>query len=805
VKRNAIIVTACLLLSALPVIAAVTSDDPSARDMAVQTAPGTPGASTKSTAATTTPDPELAVLRARADACIARGDRGGAKVYESQIQGILYRRQPQPPVELVVTPLPDPPAGLDAPPDVVISPGPVLSLATDYESDGTMWAAAGLTDSSVRVWNSTDHGATWNYITGATISPYSVFDRIGLAVGIGDSNFIHLLLIHPNGNGDAYEVRWNHDGTGTLLFPVLVGADTLVDLTFCRDNVSPYYLYAVVREELHSVSEQNGWVVRSTAFGTNWAVTDAFYNLGTGSIQAGPGSWIYYSVAPQVPEGRGQLNLLWNKTYGSPGAWLETNPRPDTFDIDEPVMTPAYTMPESTAVAWVAYHHNGVSTSYDVLALHSTDGCQTWSAPATIAGSANMEVWPDLKHYRSVGNTYVNVSYIDYDMGANRRVLYRQWSDAANPGTWHDPTVLSDTQPFRSHQLKPSLVYSPGAPGSGAGCVFADLPSTRLLWNAPWMATSPLSPDSLYFKALSGTALMCAAKSANPAPYNRVAMSFQDGQSVPCMDPQGNYVYEVIGSTLRRFSTTTGAYTDFPLSNAGIRTCATDGNFVFVPNGTSVHKYTTTGTYVNTTTLNITCDAYSFALANDTVWASPDRYNHVFYGYASTRFQGGSISQDQIWDVGTGIYGTGNIAFDGTYYYVTWIGTNPITFKRFTAARTLYDAGLVSIDPRSVMCLWTSHVAVEELTGASPVGLSMSIAPNPLASGAATLRYLLPASGPACVTIYDVTGRLAYRRVALVGPAGAVSLELHDLAGGVYVVRLDAGTRSIAQKLVVQR
>jgi hypothetical protein len=299
---------------------------------------------------------------------------------------------------------------------------------------------------------------------------------------------------------------------------------------------------------------------------------------------------------------------------------------------------------------------------------------------------------------------------------------------------------------------------------------------------------------------------MCAAKSANPVPTNRVAMAYQDGQSVPCMDPQGNYVYEAVGSTLRRFSTATGAFTDFPLSNAGTGACATDGNYVFVPNGTSVYKYTMTGTYVNTTTLNITCDEYSFALANDTVWASPNRYSHVFYGYASTRFQGGSISQDQTWDVGTGINGTGNIAFDGTYYYVIWIGINPITFKRFTAARALYDAGQLSgIDPRSVMCLWTSHVAVEELTGAATDGLSLSIAPNPLASGAATLRYLLPAAGPACVTIYDVTGRLAYRRVALAGRAGAVSLDLRDLAGGVYVVRLNAGTRSVAQKLIVQR
>jgi len=339
----------------------------------------------------------------------------------------------------------------------------------------------------------------------------------------------------------------------------------------------------------------------------------------------------------------------------------------------------------------------------------------------------------------------------------------------------------------------------------------ADTPPTQMTQtpaddSQPVSYYPSVSPDSLYFKAYVGTALMSAAKSANPAPVNVVAMDFQQIQSVPCMDPQGSYVYEVASSNLRRFSTTDGSYTDVALSHAGVQVCATDGNHIFVPNGDSVHKYTMTGTYVNTTTLNIACDPFAFALVNDTVWASPDRDSEVFYGYAASGFGGGTITPEQTWHVGAGTNGTGNIAWDNTYYYVIWIGTSPITFKRFTADRTLYDSGEVSgIDPRSVMCTWTPQAAVAEPDGPTPVAASLAVTPNPIACGFATLRYSLPGTGPATITVFDVSGRPTYRHAVTAERDGAAKLDLRELRGGVYLVLLDAGAHTVAQKLVVRR
>lgn len=311
--------------------------------------------------------------------------------------------------------------------------------------------------------------------------------------------------------------------------------------------------------------------------------------------------------------------------------------------------------------------------------------------------------------------------------------------------------------------------------------------------------------DSLYFKSYAGTALMSAGKSADPAPVSRLPMAFQNYSSVPCMDPAGNYIYEVTSSNLRRFSTATGAYSNFPLAYPSGYACATDGNYVFAPNGPNVNKYTMTGTHVSTTTLNITCDPSSFALANDTIWATPHRNSGLFYGYASTRFNGDTISEDQQWNVGPGTNGTGNIAWDDTYYYVTWSGVANATFKRFTAARVLHDSGLVhGVNPLSVMCRWTSNIAVAEPVGAPPPGAFLALAPNPLRSGFTTLRYSLTRTGPASITVCDVAGRPVYRRPVAPEMNGAVQLDLREVPAGVYLVRLEAGQQQAVRKLVVQ-
>jgi hypothetical protein len=243
-----------------------------------------------------------------------------------------------------------------------------------------------------------------------------------------------------------------------------------------------------------------------------------------------------------------------------------------------------------------------------------------------------------------------------------------------------------------------------------------------------------VSSDSLYWKDYYSTSyLKSSAKDQNPAPADRTGMAFQESQTVVCMDPTGDYVYEVYGSTMRRFSTTDGSYTSYALTYPGNGACGTDGQYVYVPSGTSIYKYTTTGTYVNTTTINFSTNQYAFGVANDTLWAG-DFSGVTYYGYACSKFEGDTLSYDATWNVGGGTGGAGmNIAFDGTYYYWAMGGYSSNSFKRFFSDRTLYTEGMVSTDCRGVMCKLLPRVdvaCVEILAPADSVDSGETVTPQ---------------------------------------------------------------------------
>jgi hypothetical protein len=135
------------------------------------------------------------------------------------------------------------------------------------------------------------------------------------------------------------------------------------------------------------------------------------------------------------------------------------------------------------------------------------------------------------------------------------------------------------------------------------------------------------------------------------------------------------------------------------------------------------------------------------------------------------------------------VKGGGSMATDGVY--VVALKGNK------TAEVWLYG------DPAPVFATAPQHSGV--MAGKTATSAGFSLGPNPLATGAVTLRYSLPVSGPASVSVVDVTGRKVSGRSLTLGRAGTVSLDLRDLAAGVYLVKLQSGNFTGSQKLVVER
>jgi len=91
------------------------------------------------------------------------------------------------------------------------------------------------------------------------------------------------------------------------------------------------------------------------------------------------------------------------------------------------------------------------------------------------------------------------------------------------------------------------------------------------------------------------------------------------------------------------------------------------------------------------------------------------------------------------------------------------------------------------------------------MAGSSEIGsVSFAIGPNPLSGGLATVRYGLPKAGAAELSVYNVAGQRIVAKTLVLGRGGSVNLDLKQLAGGVYLVKLQSQDFTTTQKLVVQ-
>jgi hypothetical protein len=108
-------------------------------------------------------------------------------------------------------------------------------------------------------------------------------------------------------------------------------------------------------------------------------------------------------------------------------------------------------------------------------------------------------------------------------------------------------------------------------------------------------------------------------------------------------------------------------------------------------------------------------------------------------------------------------------------------------------------------DLDAVVALNTATVVREAPGKGSLPDLNLTVSPNPLTS-ATTIRFSLAEPGPCRLSLYDVSGRLAATLDCGRRAAGPASLVLRPasggLAGGVYVLRLEAQGRQLSRKLI---
>jgi len=435
------------------------------------------------------PSPRVADLVAERNAAAEAGDLGLAYEIECLIQAVYQELHPLPGHDLAYASGPG--RGQCQPedaPDVSIADGRFLATAADYELGGPMWATAfDQNDTAAHLYVSNDHGESWEEVTWWATAPRLTLTPLGCVVGEGESLFVYCFFIDPRGDGgDLMVMRWDPRLQAVEFPAVLAGPDTVTDFAVCRDYKGPdYWLYATAANELGPASAINDYILRSTDYGLTWAVLDTLRYVQNPHMSAGAGSWMFMSIeiGPEFP---GNHNVVAHSWFWSPDSmWWESMFSPDTFEVHDVVVAPAFTEPADSATLWVVYAHNRENSGdWNIKYRWTTASFTGWSDTLVLAGHPDYdEYFPDIRNYTFAGNAWMNACYITE--GPSFRAVQRRHAHASTPTDWSEPLTINTTSAGTGSDVKPKLCYSPGA-GPGAGVVFTGEGLMNLYWNAPW-------------------------------------------------------------------------------------------------------------------------------------------------------------------------------------------------------------------------------------------------------------------------------------------------------------------------------
>lgn len=146
----------------------------------------------------------------------------------------------------------------------------------------------------------------------------------------------------------------------------------------------------------------------------------------------------------------------------------------------------------------------------------------------------------------------------------------------------------------------------------------------------------------------------------------------------------------------------------------------------------------------------------------------------------------------------------------GIWKWENWAGTPVQVSSTPSAITTLYDSEnsyLYAGTPAS--SVWRSYygTGTEGPSSAVVPGFSLSVHPNPVSGGLASVSFDLPSSGAAGIAVYDIAGRqvLSVPTADLSEGAHTVSLSTVTLTPGVYFARLSHHGVSATARMVVTR
>ncbi len=384
--------------------------------------------------------------------------------------------------------------------------GYINAFDVDYDKDtGTMYVAFQVSgESSVRIYSSTDHGYTWEWVAD-TITHCTSGDN-------NRSGLKKIRMIYDDDTGKFYFFYVDNDGylcvnyhylTGTAYAKRVSTAPILEESFEVTRNLENGRIFVYY---LEGTSTGDRTWVRYTDDGETW------HTSLSGASWAEQGRWISIAYGPPNNIFRAfsydtsstpDFEIAFKASTDNGGSWqsmvrITDN---DLFDYN-PIVVAAN---KDNSGVWVVY--GGAipfSGGLSVFSRYSADGGQSWSGETSVVSeeaaiSAVSVYLSDVKPFKIKPNGYIDLVYTVLTSNNDIRA-YWAWTHTSDPDTWHAHTRFNDQKIRIGRGLTfddngPKIVYSP--PETGGGVVFSYYNEGGLYFDAPWNNLTTPSTSTL--------------------------------------------------------------------------------------------------------------------------------------------------------------------------------------------------------------------------------------------------------------------------------------------------------------------
>jgi hypothetical protein len=378
--------------------------------------------------------------------------------------------------------------------DVLVRRENASRFAACNDGNGDMYIVVVGESPRCTVYKSSDHGQTWS--DWRSLDVREAVSSIEMMVNRGAEED-HLLIFCTTYDGQLllYRIPLTGGAVSTVGIPLQPGASAgLINQVSIShegfDRRSPIYLvYSFAGEtgngyprSVAGISDDNG------ASWRNWTTFDG---CALPAIEAGVNSNVY--LAAVRPDEPGSPVCLVQSADGGLewGPWRNLT-RGNGCDEHDSLAVAASTHEEVPTV-WVAYscRANEISGSRkeEIGYAYTLDNGQTWTHNQTLATGPGTPIEVQLLSYRARPNPWVNAAYVSCQQGMLAAVqdpttrIFGRAVSGESGNRWSAARIVNHGP---TSSVRPQLIYSPGAPGTGGGVAYVGI-NGWIYFSAPWI------------------------------------------------------------------------------------------------------------------------------------------------------------------------------------------------------------------------------------------------------------------------------------------------------------------------------